>query len=239
MHSINESLTYHQQNCKEKHRGKYWLQTIYSSVTLENDIWTHWGRGETYICVSKLRIIGSDNSLSPGRCLAIIWANTRILLIWPMGTYFWRQSYLCNGNTHTWKKTVIALRRGPGPYHPWRQISDTHSKLSLCLTDQAITWTNIAISSAESNDIHHMTIPQEIPQPPITKISMEITYLKFPSNLPGVNELNAPLHVSPLTHWGRVTHICVSKLTSIGSDNGLPPGRRQAIIWTNARILLI
>ena len=42
-----------------------------------------------------------------------------------------------------------------------------------------------------------------------------------------------------LSHWGRVTHICVSKLTIIGSDNGLSPGRRQAIIWTNARILLI
>ena len=42
-----------------------------------------------------------------------------------------------------------------------------------------------------------------------------------------------------LTHWGRVTHICVSKLTIIGSDNGLPPGRHQAIIWTNAGILLI
>ena len=42
-----------------------------------------------------------------------------------------------------------------------------------------------------------------------------------------------------LTHWGRVTHICVSKLTIIGSDNGLSPGRRQAIIWTNAEILLI
>ena len=42
-----------------------------------------------------------------------------------------------------------------------------------------------------------------------------------------------------LTHWGRVTHICVSKLTTIGSDNGLSPGRRQAIIWTNDRILLI
>ena len=42
-----------------------------------------------------------------------------------------------------------------------------------------------------------------------------------------------------LTHWGRVTHICVSKLTIIGSDNGLPPDRRQAIIWTNAGILLI
>ena len=44
---------------------------------------------------------------------------------------------------------------------------------------------------------------------------------------------------STLTHWGRVTHICVSKLTIIGSDNGLSPGRRQAIIWTNAWILLI
>ena len=42
-----------------------------------------------------------------------------------------------------------------------------------------------------------------------------------------------------LTHWGRVTHICVVDLTIIGSDNGLSPGRRQVIIWTNARILLI
>ena len=36
-----------------------------------------------------------------------------------------------------------------------------------------------------------------------------------------------------------MTHICVSKLTITGSDNGLSPGRRQAIIWTNAGILLI
>ena len=41
------------------------------------------------------------------------------------------------------------------------------------------------------------------------------------------------------THWGRVAHKCVSKLTIIGSDNGLSPGRRQAIIWTDAGILLI
>ena len=31
---------------------------------------------------------------------------------------------------------------------------------------------------------------------------------------------------------GRVTHICVSKLNTIGSDNGLSPWRRQAITWT-------
>ena len=42
-----------------------------------------------------------------------------------------------------------------------------------------------------------------------------------------------------LTHCDRVTHICVGKLTIIGSDNGLSLGRRQAIIWTNAGIWLI
>ena len=36
-----------------------------------------------------------------------------------------------------------------------------------------------------------------------------------------------------------MTHICIRNLTIIGSDNGLAPDRRQAIIWTNARILLI
>ena len=42
-----------------------------------------------------------------------------------------------------------------------------------------------------------------------------------------------------LTYWGQATHICVGKLTIIGSDNGLSPGRCQAIIWTIAGILLI
>ena len=42
-----------------------------------------------------------------------------------------------------------------------------------------------------------------------------------------------------LTHWGWATQICISKLSTIGSDNGLSPGRRQAIIWTNVGILSI
>ena len=36
-----------------------------------------------------------------------------------------------------------------------------------------------------------------------------------------------------------MTHICVGNLNVIDSDNGLSPGRRQAIIWTNSGILLI
>ena len=51
------------------------------------------------------------------------------------------------------------------------------------------------------------------------------------------------LWISPvrkeLTHWGRVTHICISKISITGSDKGLSPGQRQAIIWSNAGILLI
>ena len=42
-----------------------------------------------------------------------------------------------------------------------------------------------------------------------------------------------------LTQWGLVTHICVGKIIIIGSDNALSLGWRQAIIWTNAGILLI
>ena len=38
-----------------------------------------------------------------------------------------------------------------------------------------------------------------------------------------------------LIHWGRATHLCV---TIIDSDNGLSPDRCQAIIWTNAGILV-
>ena len=34
-------------------------------------------------------------------------------------------------------------------------------------------------------------------------------------------------------------YVCISKLTIIGSDNGLLPGRHQAIIWTSAGILSI
>ena len=39
------------------------------------------------------------------------------------------------------------------------------------------------------------------------------------------------MKVNELTHWGQVMHICIGKLTIIGSD--------KAIIWTNAGILLI
>ena len=39
--------------------------------------------------------------------------------------------------------------------------------------------------------------------------------------------------------WGKMIYIYISKLTIIGWDNGLSPGLDQAIISTNAGILLI
>ena len=46
------------------------------------------------------------------------------------------------------------------------------------------------------------------------------------------------MHIA-LTHWGRVTRMCADKLTTIGLDDGLSPGRYGAIIRTNAGLLLI
>ena len=54
-----------------------------------------------------------------------------------------------------------------------------------------------------------------------------------------IKHVEVLLYIKTLTHWGRETHICVGEHTNIDSDNGLSPNRRQAIIWTNARILLI
>ena len=42
-----------------------------------------------------------------------------------------------------------------------------------------------------------------------------------------------------LIHLALVPHICVCESVGSGSDNGLLPIRRQAIIWTKAGILLI
>ena len=63
-----------------------------------------------------------------------------------------------------------------------------------------------------------------------TTDNISITYAAFE---------NAITLLFMLTHWDRVTHICVDTLTIIGSYNRYSPGRRQAIVWTNAGRLLI
>ena len=55
---------------------------------------------------------------------------------------------------------------------------------------QAITWTNVDLSSVRLSDIHLRASSQEIPQPSITEFIWKIKDLKFHSDFPGANELN-------------------------------------------------
>ena len=56
-------------------------------------------------------------------------------------------------------------------------------------SNQAITWNNVDLSSVRASDIHIRAISQKIPQPSVTKMSLEFAYLTFHSNFPGVNDL--------------------------------------------------
>ena len=60
--------------------------------------------------------------------------------------------------------------------------------MACCLTApshyQAITWTNVDLSSVRLSDIHLRASSQEIRQPSITEIIWIITYLKCHSNFP-------------------------------------------------------
>ena len=64
------------------------------------------------------------------------------------------------------------------------------SKGLVAWRHQAITWTNVDLSSVRSSGIHLSAISWEIPaRPQFTKISLTITYLKLNWNLPRANEL--------------------------------------------------
>ena len=59
---------------------------------------------------------------------------------------------------------------------------------------QAITWTNVDLSSLWSSDVHLRAISLEISQPSATKINLKIIFLWFYWNLPGANELTYCCH---------------------------------------------
>ena len=89
-----------------------------------------------------------------------------------------------------------------------------------------ITIFNIAIVIGTSAGLHIRTYSLKCQKCGICEIRLHV--IQYIQN-----------NVCRIAHWGRVTHICVGKLTIIGSDNGLSPGRRQAIIRINAGIFLI
>ena len=207
---------------------------------------THWGR-VTHICISKLSIIGSDNGLSSDRRQTIIWTNAGILLTGTLGTNF--NEILIEIHTFSFKNIHLKVSSGKwGPFCIGLNVLTKGSQVPTCWW--ARVWYN---QWGKSSLVEVMTINvfrpdngeawrhNETMARLLKNIHTEyyvmflFAYiLKYPVTL--CNDCDED---AMLTHCDRVTHICVSKLTVIGSDNGLSPGRRQAIIWTNAWILLI
>ena len=148
------------------------------------------------------------------------------------GIYFW----------WLWRKIIQRYSLWVNPLQPrdakWWHRSGSTLAWVLAFYLMAPSHYPSHLSAVIPSEIHLKANSHEIPQPLNTKTSLKIIYVKFHSTIPWASELKSDL-CSALTHWGRVTHICVGKLNSIGSDNGLSPERRQAIIWTNAEILLI
>ena len=66
--------------------------------------------------------------------------------------------------------------------------------------------------------------------------SPELVYVRYLDINLHMVALHHEIPRNSLPHWGRMMHKCVGNVTLIGSDNGLPPDRRQAIIWTNAGV---
>ena len=197
---------------------------------------THWGR-VMHICVGKLTIIGWDNSLSPGRRQAIISTNAGILLIGPLGTNF--SEILSEIQSFSFKKMHLKMSSvkwrpfcfGLNVFTHWGGRSWSTSVPSM------VYWlTNLRHYLGYCcHVIHQWFSPKRISS---LVIIVPVIYRTHPAWLPHTKEIlmlkitkwNSYRSLLLLTHWGRVTHICVSKLPTIGSDNGLSPGRQQAII---------
>ena len=109
--------------------------------------------------------------------------------------------------------------------------------IKYLITYHPISLTYLHVSPAQCN-VCQVNDSYETVKPCLTE-ELKIDTLSINSCAFATSEFYLEHSAFALTHWGRVTHICVSKLTIIGSDNGLSPGRRQAIIWTNAAILSI
>ena len=118
--------------------------------------------------------IGLDNSLATNKQHAIIWPNAEPI--------HWRKYLSLDKDelTHCGLVTPFGGRDlGQHLFREWL----------VAWRHQAITWTNVDLSSLRPSDVHLRAISLEILQPSVTKISFKIIFQTFYWNLPGANEL--------------------------------------------------
>ena len=133
----------------------------------------------------------------------------------------------------------ISIKITTSHYLNWNCDQDLSYHLTKLVHDE-LTLISLVIDILTLNKM--ADILQIIFSNAVSSVKVCIFWFKFHRSLIKQQANADPVHwhiYASLTHWGRVMHICIIKLTTIGSDNGLLPGRRQAIIWTNAGIVLI
>ena len=113
-------------------------------------------------------------------------------------------------HSQTWSRVIQVM--------PWWLMASGHDLIQCWYIINKVLWLK-----SESN---------------LLKLHASIIYV-FENDSIKIPTTSPKLGAYDLTHWGRVTHMCVGNLTINGSENGLSSGQRQAIIWTNAGILLI
>ena len=181
----------------------------------------------THICISKGCVIGLDNGLLPRWCQAIIWTKAGILLTGPLWINF--SEILIDINTFSFKKMHLKMTYAKKNYVYFVSAQCFNY---LCL---------LHVKKSYNKQINILCFSQTIHQTPkwvtFLFLSLATQFQQLP--VQPMMKISSKWWLSDLTHWGQVTHICVSKVTIIGPDNGLPPGWCRAIIWTNAGLLLI
>ena len=142
-----------------------------------------------HICVSNLTIIGSDNGFWPGRHQAIIWSNSWVLLIGAWGINF--SEILIAIYTFSFKKMHLRMSSGK-----WRPVC-------LCLNVLIL----FPLGGCDYFFLHQSVII--IISSYLNLEGCFIQYDMCMCALLGFSLMFPSLHV---THWGRVTHICITKL---------------------------
>ena len=134
-------------------------------------------------------------------------------------------------------------------------LSNSANTVKLHIFSWLFAWHISPIVSCLPSDSHHASSPFDSLWPPDGSLKWDYLWVKALDPIQvhhehmgkscmlllQNNHTHYPLlfHTHRFTHWARVMHICISKLTVIGSDNGLAPAPCRAIIWANAGILLI
>ena len=101
-------------------------------------------------------------------------------------SYIYIYIYICHNMTRDYSQPYVYMS-----LWLWKFSAVYSWKYAIILAwrHQAITWTNVDLSSLRSSDVHLRAIALEISQPSVTKIILKIIFLRCYWNLQGANEL--------------------------------------------------